>query len=379
MPDSPPPAVADAGSGLRRAIDSDLRRAAPSASRRTPAIRYVVGEDVGPYRVVERLALGGMATIFRAVHRDSDESVALKVLHPELAGSRDLHRRFMREARAIQRAAHPNIVEVLEVLTEGSEAPILVMEYLKGIDLCEYIQRYGPIAPARAVAIAGQICTALAALHEQHIIHRDLKPENIFVLGSDPTQPRIKLLDLGLAKKLASASDLNLRERSDTFRVPTPVGTLLGTPHYMSPEQIKGIGADYRADVYAVGVVLYEMLCVVLPFDSPEPEEVMRMHLNETAQPASVMLPDGTAWEIPPQLDQLLRRCLAKDPDMRFPSVAALRDALGYSTETTAQVHLDALLPSTSTGGTSGWTWAAWGTGAVLVLTLLVALLTRGS
>ena len=274
-----------------------------------------LGQTVGNYRITAKLGEGGMGAVYLAEHPVIGRKAALKVIHPQHARNHDVVARFVNEASAISRIGHQHIVEVTDFgRTDGGDF-YFIMEYLEGQSLSDLIALQAPFAPARALAIAAQIADALVASHAHGVIHRDLKPDNVFVVPREDDPDFVKVLDFGLAKLT-----------NDTAAAPheTRAGIVMGTPYYMSPEQCEGSRElDERADVYSLGVVLFEMLTGHLPFGGDDYAQVLMKQLTMQAPAARSLVP-----ELPEELDVLLARALAKQPDERFPTMEAFREAL---------------------------------------------------
>ena len=291
----------------------------------------MIGMMLGPYRIVEKLGEGGMGEVYRARDTRLDRLVAIKLLPAELGGDPERCARFEREARAIASLAHPHICTLYDVgthLSAGSAQPTLylVMEHLVGETLADRLAR-GPLPLAHAVDIAAQIAEALDAAHRHGIVHRDLKPGNV-MLTADGTRPSgaptAKLLDFGLAKHAVHGEQpaQALDERSPTQTAPvTAEGTILGTLHYMAPEQIRGDMADARADLFALGAVLFEMIMGSRAFPGRTPMEVYHRTLYEQPPALGGSPAAGTA-------DRVIRRALAKKPEDRYASASEMREAL---------------------------------------------------
>jgi Tol biopolymer transport system component len=272
------------------------------------------GSRLGRFEVTSLLGAGGMGAVYRAHDPRLRRDVAIKVLPPAFSDDPERLRRFEQEALAVARLAHPNIVAVHDVGSHEG-APYVVMELLEGEPLRERIKG-GALPVYLAVEYAIQIARGLAAAHDRDIVHRDIKPENLFVTRDG----RIKILDFGIAK-LTDASS------AASASAVTLTGAPLGTPAYMSPEQARGTRADHRADLFSLGVVLYEMLAGVSPFRRETPAETMTAIIHSgPPEPA-----ETPAW--PPGLNRIVRRCLEKDPAARFQSASDLAFAL----ETLAQ------------------------------------------
>jgi serine/threonine protein kinase/Tol biopolymer transport system component len=270
------------------------------------------GEKVGPYEVVSQLGEGGMGEVYRANDSRLHRAVALKLIG--LTGTNgDRLRRFEQEARSIAALNHPNIIAIYDVGTHG-EVPFLVTELLEGESLRERLNR-GPIPLRKTIEIATQVAQALSAAHERGIVHRDLKPDNVYLTKDGHT----KLLDFGLAKEQAAGAAVGMTVTS----AQTTPGTVMGTVGYMSPEQVRGMPADHRSDIFSFGTVLYEMLSGKRAFTGGSSVETMHAILNE--EPPEL---DTTATRIPPGLERILRHCLEKNPADRFQSARDLTFAL---------------------------------------------------
>ncbi|HMM40693.1 MAG TPA: protein kinase [Thermomicrobiales bacterium] len=261
----------------------------------------------GRYRLGEVLGEGGMAVVYRAQDLLLNRAVAVKVLRRQYATDEGFLRRFEREAQAAARFSHPNIVNVYDVGTDG-DRHYIVQEYIRGPNLKELIRRQGPFSVDGAVFIIGQVASALDYAHQHGLVHRDIKPQNILV----DRDGNAKVVDFGIAK---GAQDVNLTE----------AGTGMGTVHYVSPEQARGEPATPSSDLYSTGVVLFEMLTKRLPFEADTPVGVAMQHVNTPAPAPSTHNP-----AIPPAVDAIVLKALAKDPTQRYPSGSALAGALRH-------------------------------------------------
>jgi serine/threonine protein kinase len=266
----------------------------------------------GRYRVVRKLGMGGMGSVYEAVQESLGRRVALKVLHPTFAHNAELIARFHREAQAAAQLGHPNIVSVTD-FGAGAEAVFLVMELLSGASLATVITREGWLAPGRAAWIATQALSALARAHAAGIVHRDMKPDNLFLTEVSGVRDVVKVLDFGIARFIEEGPNSKL----------TSAGAVLGTPSYMAPEQAKGRPVDARADVYAVGVMLYEMLTGRLPFQATNYHALLFAILEET--PPSIHAARG---DVPAGLVAVVERAMARDADARFQSADEMIVAL---------------------------------------------------
>ena len=258
-----------------------------------------------------------MGRVYEGHHVDIGRRVAIKILHSSFRHSDELVERFRREARAASRIGHPNIVDVTDSGTTADGAFYFVMEYLDGVSLEALVGRERTLAAPRAIAIAAQICRALQAAHAADIVHRDLKPANVMLINHREEDDFVKVLDFGISKHLDMQA--NGPRRAGLTRPDVAVGT----PIYMSPEQAAGISADARADIYAVGGLLYEMLSGVPPCDGDDVIAVLSRKATEDPLPLRQRRP-----EVPPRLEGVVMRALARDPADRQPSMAVLKDEL---------------------------------------------------
>jgi tRNA A-37 threonylcarbamoyl transferase component Bud32 len=273
------------------------------------------GATIGNYRVLQKIGTGGMGAVYLAEHPLIGKKIALKVIHKELATNREVVQRFFQEARAVNKIGNEHIVGIHDfgVTPEGDN--FYIMEYLEGRTLASVLTHSAVLEVMRSLHIGAQIANALSAAHAQGIIHRDLKPDNIMLMQRMGDQDFVKVLDFGLAKMFQGGPSA----------VQTAAGVLLGTPQYMSPEacESKRDLIDHRTDIYALGILLFQMMTGVLPFNGDSMGEVLVKQV--TALPPG---PRGLNPNIPPSVEQILLRCLAKAPDARFPTMTALREAL---------------------------------------------------
>jgi tRNA A-37 threonylcarbamoyl transferase component Bud32 len=271
------------------------------------------GQSIGNYRILNKIGTGGMGAVYLAEHPLIGKRVALKVIHRELAGNRDVVSRFFQEARAVNKIGNEHIVEVHDfgVTPEGDH--FFIMEYLDGKTLASILSHETALDVMRSLHVGAQIASALASAHAAGIIHRDLKPDNIMLMARLGDPDFVKVLDFGLAKVFSAAT-----------AVKTAAGVLLGTPQYMSPEACESKrDIDHRTDIYALGVLLFQMMTGVLPFEGESMGEVLVKQV--TALPPA---PRGLNPAIPPSVEQILLRCLAKPVDARFATMQKLREAL---------------------------------------------------
>jgi len=277
-----------------------------------------VGDHLGNYELVSVLGEGGMGTVFVGEHTVLKRRDALKVLLPEFCSEPNVVKRFFHEARAVNLIHHPNIIDIKDFVESDDHPPYMVMEYIDGESLSHYIRHHAPIPPDTVVAIATQICSALQAVHDQGIVHRDLKPDNVLLQQESDSNLKAKLLDFGVAKFIGG---------QETF-LKTLSGAAVGTPEFMAPEQIVGESVDHRIDIYALGVILYEMLTSQQPFSATTVGELVTAHLTIEPVPPAQRLVEMGAEPIPPELNDAVLRCLAKEADDRVGSMEALRKML---------------------------------------------------
>ena len=271
----------------------------------------------GRYEVLARLGVGGVGVVYQGRQVQLDRLVAIKVLQQSAAASPEWRRRFEREARVLSALAHPNIVPITDFGIDGG-VPYLVMELLQGKTLADLINE-GPVSPARALDIVGQTLRGLAFAHRQAIAHRDLKPANIFLQALPDHADHVRLLDFGMAKFLEGASSPSPAENLSR------VGVVFGTPSYMAPEQAKAERVDTRADIYAAGVILFQLLAGRLPYVADTPEGVMEAHVLEPVPSLAEVRPDlAIARLVQPVID----RAMAKKPAERYPQALWMLSAL---------------------------------------------------
>jgi tRNA A-37 threonylcarbamoyl transferase component Bud32 len=272
------------------------------------------GQAFGNYRILSRIGVGGMGMVFLAEHPHIGKRVALKIIHRDLAGNREVVNRFLNEARAVNQIGSEHIVEIHDFGQTDDGEHFFIMEFLDGRTLAHDLSERGLLDIPRSLHIAAQVASALAAAHDSGIIHRDLKPDNVMLIERLGDRDFVKLLDFGLAKFLVDSDARKL----------TAAGVVLGTPHYMSPEACESkADLDRRCDIYSLGVLLFQMLTGTLPFTGESMGEVL---VKQVAQPPPA--PRGINPNIPPAVEQILLRCLAKDPNMRFQSMRELREVL---------------------------------------------------
>lgn len=280
----------------------------------------------GKYRAVRALGQGGMGEVFEAEHQGLGTRVVIKLLHAELADKPHLLDRMRIEAQALARLRHPNLVRVTDFDVTPAGRPFFVMEYLDGRNVKDEAEQRGGALPAgEALEIVRQALAGLAVAHEAGLVHRDVKLDNLFLVdppasastASEPLAGRtVKVLDFGVAKVLHAGE-----QAPAPLAVPTDSGVVVGTPRFFAPEQARGKPLDHRADIYSMGLVLYSLLAGRGPFDhATSVSEMARAHAFDLPEPPSHF----AAQALSPRLDALVLRCLAKDPEERFPSAAEL-------------------------------------------------------
>ncbi len=278
----------------------------------------MIGEKVGNYRVLRKIGEGGMGAVYVAEHELLESKVAVKVLLPAFSHDKEVVKRFFNEAKATTSIRHPGIVQVFDLgfLDDGSA--YIAMELLEGEPLEDRLKRLSSLPIYEALRVTRHCCSALQAAHSAGIVHRDLKPENIFLVPDPQIEggERAKILDFGIAK---------LTDDANPNSVKTRTGSVMGTPMYMSPEQCEGAGnVDYRADIYAMGCVLFHLLAGRPPFIGRGVGEILVAQMRDPAPPVQEFNSSVT-----PELEALVQRCLAKQPDDRFSSMAEMAEALG--------------------------------------------------
>lgn len=278
-----------------------------------------VGEVVASkYRVDAVLGQGGMGVVVAATHTELDQKVALKFLLPSVAADPSVASRFLREARASARLKSPHVARTLDTGRLEDGRPFIVMEFLEGRDLAAELEgRAEPFPVADAASYVLQACDALAEAHAAGIVHRDLKPANLFLARGHDGRPTVKVLDFGISKTLEG-------EEGATPSSLTTTNAVLGSPAYMSPEQMRASrGVDARTDIWALGVALYELLTNHIPFPAKSQVEMVVMVTQDAPTPPTVYRAD-----LPPEVERIILKCLAKDPDHRFADVAELAKEL---------------------------------------------------
>lgn len=274
----------------------------------------LIGRDFfGEYTIVDRLGEGGMGAVYLAEQDSIDQKIALKVLHAESAESDEIVQRFHREAKVISLLTHPNIVRVFIFGRTDDDLLFLAMEFVEGVELRDKLDGT-PVDELMAIKVMKQVCSAVAAAHDQDIIHRDLKPENILLTTHRGEDNYVKILDFGIAKL----------KHPDGQQGPqlTQAGIVYGTPEYLSPEQAQADDLDHRTDIYALGCILFEMLTGRVPFDANSSVEILKQKVFEDPPKPSEYAP------VAPKMEEIILTAMAQDRDDRFDDALEMFDAL---------------------------------------------------
>ncbi|RYZ40693.1 MAG: PEGA domain-containing protein [Myxococcaceae bacterium] len=289
------------------------------------------GTVLGNYQLERLLGEGSMGRVFQARHVRLGRQVALKVLRPEHARDSSFVQRFFQEARTVNQINHEHIVEIFDFVDESPHGHVYcVMELLRGQNLGVLLKEEG-LTLARVQRMAVQVCAALGAAHQVGVVHRDIKPDNLFISQRSGQADFVKVLDFGVAKLMTAQTGVSLTGTLD--------GTIIGTPAYMAPEQAAGLPVDSRADIYAVGNILYEMLCGHPPFQASAFGQLVVQIITQPPPPLPSHLPSGEP--MPPALAALVMRCLAKEPEARPQQLAEVTTALLLLPAVTAEpAHL---------------------------------------
>lgn len=288
--------------------------------------RYADTPLDGKYQILARLGVGGMGEVYKALHIHLNALRVIKLMRLAVAGDQGAHERFLREARLATRIHHPNVAALHDFATLDDGTRYMVSEYIEGINFHELINERGPLSPRYAAALAVQALMGLDAIHRAGIVHRDVSPENLMVTRDDEGNEIVKIIDLGIAKQWG-----------DTTENKTKTGMFVGKWKYCSPEHLgivnEGERIDGRADIYSFGIVLYEMLTGVPPFQAETPHRYLMLHASEQPKPLTQVNPTTTAS---PELEALIFRALEKDRSKRFPTARDFAKAI------------EALIPSLS-------------------------------
>lgn len=314
-----------------------------------PFVGRVISER---FKITGLIARGGMGRVYRAEQLPLGRACAVKVLNPNISGAQDpeFHKRFFLEASIASKLTHPNTVTIFDYGRTDDDIYYMAMEYIDGRTLHRAIRQAGFFNEDRAAHVARQICRALREAHSMGVIHRDLKPANILLVEHADESDFVKVLDFGLVKQVSDT-------RSEEL---TQAGLFMGSPKYMAPEQVRGDRVDARTDIYALGVILYEMASGKVPFDRPNSVHILMAHVHEAPPPLRVTNPQVA---VTPALEEVIVRCMAKDPEQRFRSMeevlVALKRVSGIAPtqQSGHQVHelaAGATLPGAAPSASSG-------------------------
>jgi serine/threonine protein kinase len=298
-----------------------------SAASSDPLIGRMINER---FKIISLIARGGMGKVYRAEQAPLGRLCAVKVLNPNYAGDQDpeFHKRFFLEASIASKLTHPNTVTIFDYGRTDDDVYYMAMEFLDGVTLHRAIRTTTHLPEGRTAHIAMQMCRALREAHTLGVIHRDLKPANIFLVEHGDESDFVKVLDFGLVKEL--------KELLPEDQL-TQTGLFMGSPKYMSPEQIQGERVDPRTDIYALGIIMYEMLTGKVPFDRPNSVNILMAHVNEAVPPMRVTFPNVL---VTPAMEETVMRCIRKNPDERFTTMdevlASLKRVVGGSTHPSA-------------------------------------------
>lgn len=322
----------------------------------------LIGKTIdGRYEVEKILGEGGMGLVYKARHIVLNKPLAIKVLRPDVSRDEEIITRFRQEAQSASAIGNQHIIDISDFGELSDKSTYFIMEYLDGIDLTGAIEEAVGMAPVRVVHIAKQLCRALGAAHEVGIVHRDLKPDNIYLIRRGGDSNFVKVLDFGIAKVGGTSSKL------------TRAGQVFGTPHYMSPEQCAGSGVDHRTDVYALGIILYEMCTGETPFDADNLMGILTKHLYEEPIP-----PRQKVATVPEELELVILKAMSKQIDTRYQNMDELladleRVEAGVGTmarESTRSIQLAAANATMDSAAPSGRSKALLLAAAVMLLVL---------
>jgi len=288
--------LGDGGSGYECAVHqprNNENSVCTTEILKSPKRNLIIGSIfAGRYQVIEKLGKGGMGEVYKVLDKEINEKVALKLLNPDIADDEKTIERFRSELKYARQISHRNVCRMYD-LNKEEEIYYITMEYVAGEDLKGSIRRMGSLNPAKAVFIAKQVCEGLAEAHRMGIVHRDLKPQNIMI----DSEGNARIMDFGIARSLKTKGI-------------TETGMIIGTPEYMSVEQVEGKETDRRSDIYSLGIILYEMLTSALPFDGETPLSVALKHKTDWPSDPRDLNP-----QIPEALSRLILKCLEKDKE----------------------------------------------------------------
>ncbi len=315
---------------LRLVDEGTAPDAGPDRAPSVPPPDPLIGRTLdGRYRVEAVLGEGGMGLVYKARHAMLNKPLAIKVLKPEVSKDTEVMQRFQQEAQSASAIGSQHIIDISDFGTLPDGATYFVMEFLDGVSLTKAMEMEHPMRTPRIIRVAKQICDALGAAHERSIVHRDMKPDNIYLVKRGNDTDFVKVLDFGIAKVGGASSKL------------TKAGQVFGTPHYMSPEQCAGANVDQRTDIYALGVILYEMASGRVPFDADNLMGILTKHMYEKPIAPHELPPPV---EVPPGLEAIIMKCLEKSTDVRYQSMADVKaDLEAIEKGLTPQAVVDAV------------------------------------
>jgi len=296
-----------------------------ASAKKDPLLGQLVSNR---YRIIRAIGEGGMGIVYEAMHEAIEKRIALKVLHAQYSASPEVLHRFKQEAISASRIKHQNVIDVFDYgqLEDGS--CFIAMEYLQGMDLGQALANRGHFSPPSAIRITLQICSALGLGHGRGVVHRDLKPENIFLQMTPEGEEVVKIVDFGIAQLREDKSE-PVQEGVRARRV-TKIGMIFGTPEYMAPEQARGQLIDQRSDIYAAGVILYELLTGGVPFLGENLLEVLNQHVQSIVPPVGQVNP---VVHLSPALEEVVHKALEKDPNLRYATMIEFSNAMSRTPE----------------------------------------------
>src|SRR5579862_1827312 len=291
-------------------------RAQAAMSKATGAPDPLIGRVINDrFKIVSLIARGGMGKVYRAEQAPLGRACALKILNPSYSGEHDpeFHKRFFLEASMTSKLTHPNTVTIYDYGKADDDLYYMAMEFLDGHTLHRAIRHAGHLSEQRTAHVARQVCRALREAHALGIVHRDLKPANVYLVEHGDEPDFVKVLDFGLVKNVKDGEEL------------TQAGLFMGSPKYMSPEQVNGDKVDGRTDIYALGVIMYEMLTGKVPFDATTSVSILMAQVKDKAAP---MHKTNPSVDVSPLMEETVARCMEKDPNARFATMDDVLNAL---------------------------------------------------